>query len=92
MYEYVATMTSKGQVTVPVGVRRSLGIEAGDQVTFIVEGNQAKIQRVEHTIESVFQSIPTPPGLVTGDVDDLIEEAMADHADEFVRRMREGSK
>jgi antitoxin PrlF len=90
MHDYVATMTSKGQVTVPVGVRRSLGIEAGDQVTFIVEGNQATIQRVEHTIESVFQSVPTPQGLVTGDFDELIEEAMADHADEFVRR--EGSK
>jgi len=31
----VATMTSKGQITVPWPVRRSLGIEPGDQVDFV---------------------------------------------------------
>jgi len=31
----VATVTSKGQVTVPLSVRRSLGIEPGDQVDFV---------------------------------------------------------
>ena len=31
----VATMTSKGQVTVPLPVRRALGIEPGDQVDFV---------------------------------------------------------
>ena len=32
-----ATVTSKGQVTVPVSVRRHLGLEAGSSVTFVVE-------------------------------------------------------
>ena len=31
----VATVTSKGQVTVPLSVRRSLGIEPGDQLDFL---------------------------------------------------------
>ena len=31
----VATMTSKGQVTVPLSVRQELGIEPGDQVDFV---------------------------------------------------------
>lgn len=31
----VATMTSKGQVTVPLPVRLSLGIEPGDRVEFV---------------------------------------------------------
>lgn len=42
-------------------------------------------------VMSVFGVFPTPPGLETGDFDDLIEEAMSDHADEFVRRMGEGT-
>lgn len=30
-----ATMTSKGQVTIPAAVRLSLGVEAGDRVEFV---------------------------------------------------------
>jgi antitoxin PrlF len=32
----VATITSKGQVTVPKGVRSVLGVKAGDRIDFIV--------------------------------------------------------
>lgn len=35
----VATVTSKGQVTIPKVVRQALQIEAGDQLDFIVESN-----------------------------------------------------
>ena len=30
-----ATMTSKGQITIPAIVRSALGVEAGDQVEFV---------------------------------------------------------
>jgi antitoxin PrlF len=30
-----ATITSKGQITIPVAVRRALGVEAGDRVEFV---------------------------------------------------------
>ncbi|MGI4861758.1 MAG: AbrB/MazE/SpoVT family DNA-binding domain-containing protein [Janthinobacterium lividum] len=30
----IATMTSKGQVTIPVDVRHQLGLETGDQIEF----------------------------------------------------------
>jgi AbrB family looped-hinge helix DNA binding protein len=36
-----AKVTSKGQVTVPKAVRDALGIKAGDEVVFRVEGNRA---------------------------------------------------
>ncbi len=29
-----ATLTSKGQITIPIEVRRALGIEAGDRIDF----------------------------------------------------------
>lgn len=32
-----ATVSSKGQVTIPLAVRRRLGLQQGDQVDFIVE-------------------------------------------------------
>lgn len=30
-----ATLTSKGQITIPAAVRASLGVEAGDRVEFV---------------------------------------------------------
>ncbi|MEP7457031.1 AbrB/MazE/SpoVT family DNA-binding domain-containing protein [Phyllobacterium sp. SB3] len=31
----VATLTSKGQVTIPVSVRNALGIDTGDRIDFV---------------------------------------------------------
>jgi AbrB family looped-hinge helix DNA binding protein len=42
----VATLTSKGQVTVPKAVRDALGLAEGDQIVFRVEGNRAIVARV----------------------------------------------
>ena len=37
-----ATMTSKGQITIPADVRKRLGLESGDRVEFVeVEGGFA---------------------------------------------------
>lgn len=38
-----ARVMSKGQVTIPKDIRRVLGIESGDRVTFIVEGNTVRV-------------------------------------------------
>ena len=41
-------LSSKGQVTIPKGVRKSLGLEPGDFVTYeIFEDNAVIIRRVE---------------------------------------------
>jgi antitoxin PrlF len=36
-----ATMTSKGQITVPIEVRRRLGLQKGDRVAFDIEDGAA---------------------------------------------------
>jgi antitoxin PrlF len=41
-----ATMTSKGQVTVPVEVRRRLGLKQGDRVAFEVADGTATLRPV----------------------------------------------
>ena len=38
-----ARVMSKGQVTIPKNVRNALGIDTGDRVTFIVEGNTVRV-------------------------------------------------
>jgi antitoxin PrlF len=39
----IATITSKGQVTIPKEVRQALQVHENDQLLFIVEGGQAVI-------------------------------------------------
>ena len=38
-----AKVMSKGQVTIPKNVREALGIDVGDRVTFIVDGNEIRM-------------------------------------------------
>ncbi len=35
----VAKITSRGQITIPIDVRKKLGLKEGDKVIFIEEGN-----------------------------------------------------
>jgi AbrB family looped-hinge helix DNA binding protein len=43
----VATLTSKGQVTVPKSVRRTLGLTRGDGVEFTVERGHVRLRAVK---------------------------------------------
>jgi AbrB family looped-hinge helix DNA binding protein len=38
-------LTDKGQVTIPVEVRRMLGLRPGDEVEFVVEGDAVRVVR-----------------------------------------------
>jgi AbrB family looped-hinge helix DNA binding protein len=40
-----ATLTSKGQVTIPKAVRDLLGLEAGDQLDFVLEDGSRVVLR-----------------------------------------------
>lgn len=49
--EVAATVTSKGQVTIPKQVREALGLAEGDQVLFRVEGQRATLARTPELLE-----------------------------------------
>ncbi|MDR0350575.1 MAG: AbrB/MazE/SpoVT family DNA-binding domain-containing protein [Coriobacteriales bacterium] len=40
----LATVTSKGQITIPVSIRRELGLKAGSKLLFFSKGNDIVIQ------------------------------------------------
>lgn len=42
-----ATMTSKGQVTVPKEVRDRLGIQQGDKIEFVVEDGKTILKKAQ---------------------------------------------
>lgn len=43
-HEATATLTSKSQITIPVSVRRQLGIGPGDRVELVVEEGRALLR------------------------------------------------
>jgi AbrB family looped-hinge helix DNA binding protein len=44
MHELTSTVTSKGQVTIPVAIRRLLGLGAHNRVAFVVEGDRVELR------------------------------------------------
>jgi antitoxin PrlF len=43
---HIATVTSKGQITVPLAVRKRLGLKEGDQLEFVNEGGATVVRPV----------------------------------------------
>ena len=46
-----ATLTSKGQITVPLEVRQQLQLAAGDRVMFLLDGEEIQFGRATSVIE-----------------------------------------
>lgn len=50
-----ATVTSKGQITIPKNVRTSLHLHAGDRVAFVVHGHsEAVLTPVTRSVDEVY--------------------------------------
>lgn len=70
-----ATVTSKGQVTIPKEIRDRLGIEAGTQVEFVLgEGGELEVRTKEPAIERL-QSLRERLSEHDVDVDELRRES-----------------
>jgi antitoxin PrlF len=56
-----ATMTSKGQLTVPKEIRERLGLKPGDKVDLVPSGDDRAIMRKRHTLrlDEVLGTLPT---------------------------------
>lgn len=55
-----ATVTAKGQITLPKGLRDALGLKAGDKVLFRVHKDRAVLAKVPSFLE-LAGSVPVPP-------------------------------
>ncbi len=88
MHERLTVVTKKGQVTIPVEIRRALKLKEGDQVAFVVEAdNQVHLRRSESVVERTAGALrgseaPLP-------ADQLREAAEQAIAEDVVERMGE---
>ena len=74
--DVAATLTSKGQITVPKSVRDALGLTEGDDVLFRVEGSHAVIAKIPDFLD-LAGSIPIPPDVADNDWSTI--EQIAEH-------------
>jgi AbrB family looped-hinge helix DNA binding protein len=73
----VATVTSKGRVTLPASVRKKLGIRRGTRIVFLESGKEMRILREDELEErfSVFDRISRQTKLTPEKLQALVEDA-----------------
>jgi antitoxin PrlF len=59
--DVLATVGSRGQVTLPRPIREALGLEAGDRVIFRVHQGRAVLAKVSDFLD-LAGTVPVPPG------------------------------
>lgn len=58
MKEILRNVSQKGQVTIPVEVRRILGIEPRGKVAFEIDEGEVRVRSAESVVDATFQRIP----------------------------------
>lgn len=75
----LAKVTSKGQITIPVAIRKLLGVKDGDKVLFVQEGNKVIMMNASVNAlmeaQKAFQGVAGELGLNDEqDVVDMVRE------------------
>jgi antitoxin PrlF len=56
-----ATVTTKGQITIPKAVRESLRLRSGDRVAFVMHGHsEALMKPITESVDEVFGRLHNP--------------------------------
>lgn len=72
----VATVSSKGQVTIPKEVREALGIGSGDRLSMVLAGDEIKVSK-PISPEELAGSLPPPEHLRGKDFSEIRAAARA---------------
>jgi len=57
MEQAITRITSKGQVTVPVAIRRALGLKPRDRLAFTLEDGVATLRKAESIVDKLAGSV-----------------------------------
>ena len=77
--EIKTVLTRKGQTTIPIEIRRALGLKEGDTVTFVLEADRAFVRRSSGAVARTAGACrSTQPVLSAEALRDAAEQAIAD--------------
>ena len=77
----IATLTTKGKVTIPKKIRESLKLHTGDKIEIIVrENREAIIRPISKKVDDIFCKLYNPDrkAVTLDDIDDAIRNRMKD--------------
>lgn len=79
MKELLSTVTTKGQVTIPVEIRRRLGVAAHDKVAFVLDDDQVRLVRRGSVVAQTAGIFKTSqPPLTAEELREAAERAIAE--------------
>jgi antitoxin PrlF len=67
-----SSVTTKGQVTIPVELRKKLGIKPGDRVGFVESDGKVEIRRQENRVSAAFGVLKARKGVTLKQIDETI--------------------
>lgn len=71
----MSNVTQKGQVTIPVEMRRALGLKPGSKVRFKRQGRKVSLEPVEEPpVESLFGTLRVPKARGVADIDAALDD------------------
>lgn len=76
---YKATMTTKGQLTIPIALRKKLGLRRGSQVVFEEKNDTVVIESQESVLNNLYGSFKVPNDLKKIPLETVIKEARQKH-------------
>jgi AbrB family looped-hinge helix DNA binding protein len=87
MRTFVSSVSPKGQITLPIEVRRLLGIHPKDRVTIRLDGAVVTIATGELSLADVYRSVPAlPRPLTDAEIDTIVAEEIATEAGSLTAR------
>ncbi|MCD4664506.1 MAG: AbrB/MazE/SpoVT family DNA-binding domain-containing protein [Bacteroidales bacterium] len=79
----LATVTSKGQITIPKTIREAMSISFKDKIDFIIDGDRLVLKRVK-TLKDLRGSIPS----ISGNIDNERQHARTAVSKRFIEEMK----
>lgn len=84
----LAKITSKGQITLPIEIRRKLGVKEGDKVMFVEEGGRVYLLNSSlealKEVQAAFQGVAEQIGVKDEqDIVDLVNEIRRERSGQY---------
>ncbi|MCJ9673408.1 AbrB/MazE/SpoVT family DNA-binding domain-containing protein [Neorhizobium sp. BETTINA12A] len=86
---YGAKLTSKGQTTIPIEIRKYLNLSPGDQMDFIIENGEVKLRAKTRSVMEFAGILGHAPNGVHLTVEEMSDAAAQAAADDDRRIMRD---
>lgn len=83
MKEILRPVTQKGQVTIPIEIRKALGIKPKGKVAFEIDGQEVRVKAAKSVVEATHRILPALDRKLT--VEEMVQIATEEAAQEAAR-------